>query len=133
MVCGTKVRREVADVLGVAPTTESTPTWDDHVYSCSYQYPEGSIIFSVQALSSWAQTLSYFRSLATRFGNAGTLGNLGQGAFSETDGSVVVRKDWKVLTVDVTHLPMRFGVPAISAGNVGITVADVVLGCWAGD
>ena len=33
------------------------------------------------------------------------LANLGQGAYQTTDGSVVVRKDWKVLLVNVAKLP----------------------------
>lgn len=66
-------------------------------------------------------------------GNVGPLGNLGQGAFTTTDGSVVVRKDWKVLLVDISGLPARFGVPPTSAADVADTVADVILGCWAGD
>ena len=39
------------------------------------------------------------------------LESLGQGAFQTTNGSVVVRKDWKVLLVDDTGLPAQFGTP----------------------
>ena len=46
---------------------------------------------------------------------------------------MVVRKDWKVLLVDDTGLPAQFGDPPTSAGDVAVTVADVILGCWAGD
>jgi hypothetical protein len=46
---------------------------------------------------------------------------------------VVVRKDWKVLLVDSSGLPAQFGVPSTSSGDVAVTVADVILGCWAGD
>ena len=65
--------------------------------------------------------------------NTGAVANLGQGAFSEADGSVVVRKDWKVLTVDISGLPGQFGSPPISSGETAQTVADVILGCWDGD
>ena len=51
----------------------------------------------------------------------------------QTDGSVVVRKDWKVLLVDDSALPTQFGVPPTSASDIAVTVADVILGCWAGD
>jgi len=61
------------------------------------------------------------------------LQGLGQGAFQTTDGSVVVRKDWKVLLVDTSGLPARFGVPATTSGEVAVTVGDIILGCWAGD
>ena len=46
---------------------------------------------------------------------------------------MVVRKDWKVLLVDNTGLPPQFGVPPTSSTAVAVTVADVILGCWAGD
>src|SRR5450755_1412163 len=61
------------------------------------------------------------------------LGNLGQGAFRTSSGDVVVRKDWKVLLVDVSGLPSQFGVPPTSATDVAFTLADLILGCWAGD
>ena len=75
----------------------------------------------------------YFHSIGHQLGVSRTLANLGQGAFQVTNGSVVVRKDWKVLLVDVTGLPAQFGVPPTSSRAVAVTVADVILACWAGD
>ena len=133
MVCRPEAQHEIAEALGVKPVTVSTPTWIDDLYSCRYEYSTGVMTLSVKELSSWAQTFAYFRGLGSQFGNARSLGNLGQGAFSENDGSVVVRKDWKVLTVDITGLPGQFGVPPTSSADIAVTVADVILGCWAGD
>ena len=113
----------------------STPTWSvaEHLYSCEYRYPSGSMTLSMKELSSWPQTYAYFDSLQTQLGMSRDLENLGQGAFQTTDGSVVVRKDWKVLLVNSSGLPSQFGVPPTSSGDVAVTVADVILGCWAGD
>ena len=88
---------------------------------------------SVKELSSWAETDAYYDGLATQLGKTRTLQGLGQGAFQTTDGSVVVRKDWKVLLVDIKGLPAQFGVPPTSSADVAVTVGDVILGCWAGD
>ena len=132
-VCSAKAQREISEALGVTPTKVTTPTWVDHLYSCEFEYPGASFGLSVKELSSWPQTYAWFGSLQSQFGDTGSLGNLGQGAFSENDGSVVVRKDWKILTVDITGLPSQFGVPPTSADSVAVTVADVILGCWAGD
>ena len=88
---------------------------------------------SVKELSSWAETRAYFAATAVTSGRARDLPGLGQAAFQATDGSVVVRKDWKVLVVDIGGLPAQFGVPPTSSGDVAVTVADVILGCWAGD
>jgi hypothetical protein len=132
MVCQKKAQGELAEVLGIKAVVE-TPTWDDHRYSCRYQYPDGSMVLSVKELSSWSQTKGYFAMLGHQLGDTGPLGNLGQGAFTTTDGSVVVRKDWKVLLVDISGLPAQFGVPPTTKGDIADTVSDVILGCWAGD
>lgn len=131
-VCHSEARHDITEVLGETATV-STPTWHDHLYSCRYSYTSGSMELSVKELSSWAQTKAYFHSLATQLGQTRMLPGLGQGAFQTTDGSVVVRKDWKVLLVDTSGLPAQFGVPPTSSGDVAVTVGDVILGCWAGD
>ena len=101
----------------------STPTWVDHRYSCTYDYPDatapGSFEVSVTELSSWPETYAYFDGLATTMGKTRDLEALGQGAFQTTDGSVVVRKDWKVLLVDNTGLPDRVRRPADQLGGGG--------------
>ena len=63
----------------------------------------------MKELSSWPQTFSYFATLARKQGRSDTLANLGQGAFQTANGSTVVRKDWKILTVDISGLPGQFG------------------------
>ena len=133
-ICATQARQDIASSLGEAADI-STPTWSptQHLYACDYRYSTGSFTLSMKELSSWDQTYAYFDGLQAQLGKALELPNLGQGAFRTTDGSVVVRKDWKVLLVDSSHLPAQFGVPPTSSGDVAVTVADVILGCWAGD
>jgi hypothetical protein len=125
-------QNEMATDLGVKAVVEDR-AWVGHRYSCSYVFSNGTIRLSVQELSSWAQTFAYYHGLGRRLGDTGYLGNLGQGAFRAGNGDVVVRKDWKVLLVDITGLPSQFGVPPTSASAVAYTVADIILACWAGD
>jgi hypothetical protein len=132
MVCQKEAHDDIDSALGETATV-SIPTWADHLYSCRYGYPTGSIELSIKELSSWKQTTDYFNGLGTRMGKTRVLQGLGQGAFQTTDGSVVVRKDWKVLLVDISGLPAQFGVPPTSSGDVAVTVGDVILGCWEGD
>ena len=132
MICTDKAAQELDSALGVKATV-STPTWIDHLYSCRYGYPTGAMVLSVKELSSWGQTKSYFQQLARSMGRGRTIQNLGQGAFQTANGSMVVRKDWKVLLVDSAGLPGQFGQPPTSSGDVAVTVADVILGCWSGD
>lgn len=132
MVCQPKAQREIDAALG-AVSRVATPQWADHVYSCRYLFATGSFSMSVKELSSWSQTLSYFRGLGARQAGSHPVYDLGQGAFQTAEGAVVVRKDWKVLLVDISSLPPRFGNPSAPSDNVALTVADVILGCWHGD
>ncbi len=132
MVCSPKARVEIAQTLGVRASV-STPTWIHQAYSCRYRYLDGDFVLTVKELSSWRQTLSYFAALGREQGRTATVPNLGQGAFQTDNGSTVVRKDWKILTVDISGLPAQFGKPPTSRGEVAVTVADLILACWAGD
>ena len=49
--------------------------------------------------------------LAKQMGDSETINGLGQAAIKTTDGSVIVRKDWKVLLVYSAGLPAQFGQP----------------------
>ena len=133
MVCSNKTERELSSVLGVTPEQPVVPTWADHLYTCRLAYSSGTLVLTVKELSSWDETLAYFNGLGAQLGDIGRLTGLGQGAFTTQNGSVVARKDYKVLLVDISGLPASFGVPATSAGDVAYTVTDVVMGCWAGD
>jgi hypothetical protein len=75
----------------------------------------------------------YFRTLAQRMGKSQSLNGLGQAAIQTTDGSIIVRKDWKVLLVNAAGLPAEFGQPPTSSRAAAESVADVILGCWDGD
>jgi hypothetical protein len=132
MICRPKARQEIASVLGQFATV-SHPTWVNHLYSCQYKYPTGSMVLSVKELSSWAQTKSYFRTLARQMGKSKVINGLGQAAIETTDGSIIVRKDWKVLLVNSAGLPPQFGQPLSSSQAVAQSVADLILGCWNGD
>lgn len=132
MICRTEAIHEIDSAVGVQATV-SRPAWSDHLYSCTYEYPSGSMRLSVKELPDLRQTGAYYHQLAAGMGDRGGVQNLGQGAFHTANGSIVVRKDSKVLLVDVTGLPAEFGQPPTTSGNVALTVADVILACWSGD
>ncbi len=132
MICKPKARQEIASVLGEFASV-SRPSWVNHLYSCQYTYPTGSMVLSVKELSSWAQTKSYFRTLGRQMGVSQSINGLGQAAVKTRDGSIVVRKDWKILLVNSAGLPAQFGQPPTSSDAAAQAVADVILGCWDGD
>ncbi len=131
-ICADQAKQEIASALGETASI-SKPTWVDHLYSCRYVYPTGSMALSVKELSSWSQTKAYVKMLAHQMGGSRSLFGLGQAAVQTPSGSVIVRKDWKVLLVNPAGLPGQFGKPPTSAGDVAVTVADIILGCWEGD
>jgi len=135
MICAHDTQNELAEVLGVRTTQPVVPTWvrASHLYSCRYTYRNGVIALSLKELSSKTETDSYFTSLARRLGQSQRPRALDQGIiFSTRNHSVVVRKDYKVLLVDISGLPARFGSPPFSRGNIAITVAATILDCWTG-
>ena len=103
MVCAGEAAGEIAQVVG-AKASVTAPTWTDHLYSCGYHYSEGTMVLSVKELSSWTQTYAYFDKLAETLHKTTPVKGLGQAAFVVGDGSVVVRKDWKILLVDISGL-----------------------------
>jgi hypothetical protein len=133
MICEPEAAGDIYDqATGVKTVAPLKPTWVDHVYSCDYVYPAGATIkLSVKEVSNPAETTAYFDSLATTLHKTRTL-TIGQGAFQVKDGSVVVRKDFKVLLVDITKLPPNFGLPSASRGDVAINVAETIMSCWTG-
>jgi len=133
MICQPKAQTEIGEALGQDTTKVTTPTWNDHLYTCDYDYPQGVITLSVKELSSQAETTAYFQQEAARFGDKQQLFGLGQGAFLTTNGSVVARKDWKVLVVDTTGVSGSFASSRSLSGTPAETIASVIMQCWNGD
>ena len=102
------------------------------MYSCRYVYANGAIALSVKELGTKAATVSYVSSLGRIAGRRADKLPLGQGAFWTTNGSVVVRKDTKVLLVDAANLPPTLGRWSLNPAAVADTVATAIMGCWTG-
>jgi hypothetical protein len=132
MICEKEARDEIDASLGVSASSVTTPTWVDHVYSCTYVYPNARIVLSVKEMSTTPETTAYFDAQAKRLGRRTGRVAIGQGAFQTTVGDLVVRKDWKVLTVDISKVPASFGQPPETAASVALSVAATILGCWTG-
>ena len=64
-------------------------------------------------------------------GKKETITFLAQGAFVAPNDDVVVRKDYKVLLVDVHGISQQF-IPAMSRSDVAKNVAAAIMSCWTG-
>jgi hypothetical protein len=131
MVCGTEAQEELSASFHIDADV-TTPTWVDHLLACTYQYPEGSFALSVKELPTIEGTIDYFASLVAQYTVGEQLG-LGQQGFLTTDGMSIVRKDNKVLVVDVGNLPARFGAPPMSRKDASLAITFTILGCWIGE
>jgi hypothetical protein len=132
MVCAPEAQKDLASALGVATTAVTSPTWNDHVYSCRYMYTDGTMALSVKELSNRAETTAYFNSLRDQLGQTERLTGVGQGAFLTRNGSMVLRKDYKVLLVDTSGIPEPFGAGFNTRDQVAVGAGLTVLGCWTG-
>jgi hypothetical protein len=132
LLCSSGLQHVLRSALGETPLRAPQAAWANHLYTCTYTYAGARLVLSVQEESSWPETLGYFRSLGSRLGHARTLGGLGEGAFVTDNGSVVVRKDWRILLVDISGLPRRWAHPPASRRTLALTVTDAILACWRG-
>jgi hypothetical protein len=132
MICSTEGRRDIADGLGVTAEAVTSPTWVAHSYACQYRYPDGVVSLSVKELDNARATERYFDTLVALLGRQSDTLEFGQGAFITRSGSVVVRKDWKVLLVDVSRLAPRFGPSRLVPADVATSIAAAIMGCWTG-
>ena len=133
MICSLEAQQEMlADATGVRTTQPAVATWKDGLYSCRYTYGNNVMVLSVKELADKTDTDRYFASLSRQLGKSRDV-PLGQDAFVARDGSVVVRKDYKVLLVDMSELPEQFGSPLDNRENIALNAATVIMGCWTGE
>jgi hypothetical protein len=132
MVCSAEAREDIEAALGVKAKRVTRPTWKaaQHLYACDYVFPRGTVGLTVKEMSNGDETTASFERLQRKYGAVQKL-EIGQGAWLLRNGDIVVRKDYKVLLVDVTRVPEHM-VPAMKRSDVAINVATVIMSCWTG-
>jgi hypothetical protein len=132
MVCAPEAQQEIAATLGVKTTAGVVGQWNAPVYSCTYRYANGSFGLSVRELADVATAGRDFKTVSAQYAAKKSDANLGQGTSQAANGTVVVVKDNKVLVVDASGLPAKFGQPVLSRSDAALSVAVVIMGCWTG-
>jgi hypothetical protein len=133
MICGREIRGDISRKLAVGTVAPGTVTWDNMVYSCSYQLGEGPLVLSVQDSPNDAIGRAYFRSTRQNAEKAQPLHgllSLGLPSYETPDGSVVFLKDGKTLTVDASKLQDSIGPSHLSRSALAYAVAADVVACW---
>jgi hypothetical protein len=136
MICEPEARDEIARSIGVRDTRVA-PSWNQaqHLYSCAYSYPRARIRLTVKELSNEHETTAYFDSIRKKYGTTDRLfGYGGQGAWALKNDDIVVRKEYKVLLVDVSAVPPAEGTIAKGMGraDVATNITTVIMTCWKG-
>jgi hypothetical protein len=132
MICAAEARGEIADALGVTLRSPASAVWAAPVYRCTYPLTAGPLVLSVRELDDAGDTTAYFTAERAATRGPTDLPGLGDAAFATADGAVYVRKDFKVLKVDVSQLPSSVGAPPISRADAGEVLAQLIMGCWTG-
>jgi hypothetical protein len=133
MICSREIRSDISRKLAVGTVAPATVTWDNMLYSCSYQLGEGPLVLSVQDSPNDAIGRAYFESTRQNAVKAQPLHgllSLGLPSYKTPDGSVVFLKDGKTLTVDATKLQNSNGPSHLSRSDLAYAVAADVVACW---
>lgn len=133
MICDAEVQEDLAAKLRVQPSKPPTSTWRDHLFTCTYTYSTGTMVLSVMELADDPAAIAYYAAMRKSLTTTTSHRIDDQDAFSGPNGSVFVRKDAKVLHVDVSRLPARFGQPPFPRAIAALNVATTIMGCWTGD
>ncbi len=133
MVCQPEAQQDIQDLIGVVPTTVGPIQYANHTTTCRYVYANGSFTLVVQDLPNELVTTRTYEALAGKLGKVDSIDLPDAQAFSTNDGSVVLRRDTKVMLVDVTQLPATFGSPPSPRADAARLIMKAVLNCWVGD
>lgn len=130
MICGAETRSTIQKVLGLTAAPTSSASWRDHLYTCTYRLPMGTLTVSVKQSPDRSAAKAYFDAHRAALGTTETLDGLGQGSYGARTGTVVLIKDSDTLTVDATRLPAVFGKQQSHRFDFAYELASDILGCW---
>jgi hypothetical protein len=133
MVCQAEAQEDIEEALGLPTTEPPTSTWHDRLFTCTYRYPGGVMLVSVQELPDAAAATRYFDAQQAAAPGPVPFPDMGDAAFAVNNTATYVRRDRFVLKVDVSGLPEALGDKQTPRNHVGIAVSSVIVGCWIED
>jgi hypothetical protein len=132
MVCAPEAQQDIQDLIGVVPTAVGPIQYANHTSTCRYAYANGAFTLVVQDLPNDITTTRTYEALAGKLGRVEKIDLPDAEAYTTNDGSIVLRRDTKVMLVDVTQLPGTFGNPPSPRGDAARLIMKAVLNCWVG-
>ena len=132
MVCLPEAQQDIQDIIGVVPTAVGPIQYANHTSTCRYAYSNGAFTLVVQDLPNDITTTRTYEAHAGKLGRVEKIDLPDAEAYTTNDGSIVLRRDTKVMLVDVTQLPGTFGNPPSPRGDAARLIMKAVLNCWVG-
>jgi hypothetical protein len=132
MVCAPEAQQDIQDLIGVVPTAVGPIQYANHTSTCRYAYANGAFTLVVQDLPNDITTTRTYEALAGTLGKIDSIDLPDAQAFTTNDGSIVLRRDTKVMLVDVAQLPGTFGSPPSPRADAARLIMKAVLNCWVG-
>ena len=132
MVCQRRPSRTSRTSSGSSATAVGPIQYANHTSTCRYAYPNGAFTLVVQDLPNDITTTRTYEALAGKLGRVEKIDLPDAEAYTTNDGSIVLRRDTKVMLVDVTQLPGTFGNPPSPRGDAARLIMKAVLNCWVG-
>jgi hypothetical protein len=132
MICSDEIRSQVKGALGLDSTPTPQSAWADHVYTCTYAAPTGTLVLAVTVAPSVDAAGAQLDALRAQMGAADPEEGFGERAYSAPAGVLVAVKDNLVLTVDASALPDDLGAGHQRRIDVVRLLAAGVFACWTG-
>ncbi|NYJ05428.1 hypothetical protein [Petropleomorpha daqingensis] len=133
MICSDEIRSQVTGALDLDSTPTPQSAWADHVYTCTYAVPMGTLVLAVTVAPSVDAAGAELDALRTQVGATAPEQGFGARAYSAPGGVLVAVKDNLVLTVDATALPDDLGAGHQRRIDVVRLLAAGVFACWTGE
>ena len=132
MVCSDEIRLQVQGALALDSSPAPQSSWADHVYTCTYAVPTGTLVLAVTVAPSDDAAGAQLDALRTQLGATDEEQGFGKRAYSAPAGVLVAVKDNLVLTVDARALPDALGAGHQRRIDVVRLLAAGVFACWTG-
>ena len=133
MVCQPEAQQDIQDLIGVVPTAVGPdPVRQPHLDVPLRLRRTARSPSSCEDLPNDITTTRTYEALAGKLGRVEKIDLPDAEAYTTNDGSIVLRRDTKVMLVDVTQLPGTFGNPPSPRGDAARLIMKAVLNCWVG-
>lgn len=133
MICGQEIGRAVQRQFGLPGLPQSSSSWSNRLYSCTYRLPQGPLLLSVKDSTDTAVGHSFFEKAMRQSRQATPIRGLqsfGLPSYETPTGAVAFLRDGKTLVVDASRLASVPGSGGHARTDAAYAIAASVVACW---